>query len=138
MGAYNPILMNNSLSKIKKISLLLALVVVAATNNKSFAQNTTSISRVAITVADSKTSIWISDFPKKTTVMLIDGDNNLLGIISTNEYGAAYTSFSKPVLSVITARTLNGEINVNNKAVLKSEKIQEAVAVSENKIDNKA
>lgn len=130
--------MNKSLSTFKKISFFLALLIVAMINNKGYTQNTTSISRVAITVADSKTNIWVSDFPKKITVMLVDGDNNLLGIISTNEYGAAYTSLSKSVLSVITARTLNGEINVNNKAVQKSEKIQEAVAVSENKIDNKA
>lgn len=70
--------------------------------------------------------------------MLVDSENNLLGIISTNEYGAAYTTIDKPVLSAIVARTLNGEINVTNKAIVKTEIQHEAIASTETKPTDKA
>ena len=69
--------------------------------------------------------------------MLVDSENNLLGIISTNEYGAAYTSLNKSVFSTIIAKTLNGEIIVKNKAVIKSEKPEEVIVVNETKTTDK-
>lgn len=130
--------MKSPLATFKKISLVLFVLTLIMSTNSSFSQSTALQSRVAIKIVDAKTSIWISDFPIKATVMLVDGENNLLGMITTNEFGAAYTSLNKVVLSAIVARTLNGEVNVTNKAVIKLEKSQEAVAVSDNVPNDKA
>ena len=129
--------MSKSLSTFKKTGLILAIFLVSMLSNQAQSQNVHQPSRVAVTVSDSKTNIWISDFPKKTTVMLVDNENNLLCIISTNDYGAAYTSLNKSVVSTIIARTLNGEINVSNKALIKSEKQQDVMVVTEIKTTGK-
>ncbi len=42
--------------------------------------------------------------------MLVDADDNILGIVTTNQYGAAFTQLSKSVYTQVTARTLNGEL----------------------------
>lgn len=68
---------------------VLLLIVVLAIHAITFAQNTTSKSRVAVVSSDTKTNIWISDFPKHTSVVVSDTENNLLSVISTNAYGAA-------------------------------------------------
>ena len=51
--------------------------------NSSNAQ-TAPITRVAVAIENNQTRIWLSDFPKKTTVVLFDDNNNLLTVISTN------------------------------------------------------
>ncbi len=101
-------------------------------------QSANPISRVAITADQSNTSIWISDFPVNTPVMILDADNNLLSIVTTNRFGAAYTQLNTSVSCKITARTMNGDINVSNKAARKTEQSQQYIAKSEQDTPNKA
>ena len=101
------------------------------------AQQKAPISRVAITVDHANTNIWISDFPIKTKVMLVDADDNILGIVTTNQYGAAFTQLSKSVFTQVTARTLNGELQVVNTAVVKSALANEPIAAGDKKTGNK-
>ena len=101
------------------------------------AQQKAPISRVAITVDHANTNIWISDFPIKTKVMLVDADDNILSIITTNQYGAAFTQLSKSVFTQVTARTLNGELQVVNTAVVKSALANEPIAAGDKKTGNK-
>ena len=101
------------------------------------AQQKAPISRVAITVDHANTNIWISDFPIKTKVMLVDADDNILSIITTNQYGAAFTQLSKSVYTQVTARTLNGELQVVNTAVIKSASANEPLAAGDKKVGNK-
>ena len=101
------------------------------------AQNKALISRVAITIDKSHTNIWISDFPVKTKVILVDAEDNILGVISTNQFGAAYTQLSKSVYSKVTARTLNGELQVANTAIVKAPAGSEPIAMSESKAGDK-
>ena len=101
------------------------------------AQQKAPISRVAITVDHANTNIWISDFPIKTKVMLVDADDNILSIITTNQYGAAFTQLSKSVYTQVTARTLNGELQVVNTAVVKSASANEPLAAGNKKAGNK-
>lgn len=106
--------------------------------NNANAQEKAPISRVAITVSHANTNIWISDFPVKTKVMLVDADDNLLGVVTTNQFGAAFTQLSKSVYTQVTARTLNGELQVVNTAVVKPVSGNEPVAASEKKTGDKA
>ena len=101
------------------------------------AQDKAFISRVAITIDQSHTNIWISDFPAKTKVILVDAEDNILGVITTNQFGAAYTQLSKLVYTQVTARTLNGELQVANTAIVKALASSEPIAASESKACSK-
>ncbi len=120
--------MKNSRIKNKLASFVLVFFIMLFVNKQAFSQNETALSRVAITVENSKTNIWLSDFPKNTSVMLVDADDNLLGIITTNKFGAAYTFLNKSVPATIIARTLNGDVNATNKAVLKEDQPKDDLA----------
>lgn len=101
----------NHLSTILKTILLLAVITIA-TGFTASAQNN---SRIAVSSSEDKTNIWITDFPKNSTVLLVDADKNLLSIISTNDFGSAYFGLNKVLKTTITARTMNGEIRVSNE-----------------------
>ncbi len=97
----------------------------------------TSKSRLAVVALEAKTNIWVSDFPKSTSVVLFDEDDNLITIVSTNEFGAAYVSLPTSISTTIYAKTLNGEISVSNKAKV-AEKVEQNVAVKQVSGDTKA
>lgn len=87
-------------------------------------------SRVAVVSNETKTNIWVSDFPKKTSVVITDGNDNLLSIVSTNDFGAAYITLPTSIKTVVIAKTLNGEITVSNRAVVKDRPAETAAAVT--------
>ncbi|HEX8460052.1 MAG TPA: hypothetical protein VF623_01425, partial [Segetibacter sp.] len=64
--------------------LLTVTIVMCGFSISASAQATTLKSRVAVVANEAKTNIWVSNFPKKTAVVITDADNNLLTIISTN------------------------------------------------------
>lgn len=82
----------------------------------AFAQTTTLKSRVAVVTNDTITNIWVSDFPKKTTVIISDSNNNLLSVITTNDYGAAFICLPISIEAGVIAKTLEGDIVASNKA----------------------
>ena len=113
---------------------LLAVVLSIVTTSAQTA-GTELKSRLAVVAAENKTTIWVSDFPKSTSVILFDEEDNLISIVSTNEFGAAYISLPKSITTTIFAKTMNGEINVSNKAKLTS-KSEQNVAVKSETINN--
>ena len=129
--------MNKLPNSVKTFLSLLLLLSISFLNNTASAQEKALISRIAITVDQSYTNIWISDFPVKTKVILVDAEDNILGVVTTNQFGAAYTKFSTLVYSQITARTLNGELQVANTAVVKAIAPTDAIAASDKKAGDK-
>ncbi len=129
--------MNKLPTSYKRFLCCLLFISVSLFANLVSAQEKASISRVAITVDHTNTNIWISDFPIKIKVMLVDADDNILGIVTTNQYGAAFTQLSKSVYTQVTARTLNGELQVVNTAVVKSASANEPFAAGDKKTGNK-
>lgn len=119
-------------------AVLFSVLLLAICSTSVQAQSANHISRVAITADQSNTSIWISDFPVNTPVMILDADNNLLSIVTTNRFGAAYTQLNTSVTCKITARTMNGDINVSNKAAIKTDQSQQYIAKSEQDTPNRA
>jgi hypothetical protein len=96
-------------------------------------------SRIAVTATGGKTNIWVSDFPKNSTVLLVDADKNILSIVSTNDFGTAFLSLNKAIKTAIVARTMNGDIYVSNEPITKeSKKDVETAAVATNTINTKA
>lgn len=92
------------------------LVFASAANAQHHAR--VEASRIAVVASAEKTNIWISDFPKSSSVVVFDQDDNLISIVSTNEFGAAFISLPKRITTTIHAKTVNGEISVSNKAVV--------------------
>jgi hypothetical protein len=74
-----------------------AVVLTLAVCFSASAQEVTPKSRVAVVANESKTNIWVSDFPKNTSIIVFDSENNLLSILSTNKYGAAFISLPKGI-----------------------------------------
>lgn len=126
------------LSYSKKAFLLVTLSFISSYYFIASAQNTALNSRVAVVSNATKTNIWVSDFPKKTSVVITDNDDNLLSIISTNDFGAAYLSLPTSIKTVVIAKTLDGEIIVSNKAVIKDKQEEQTVVSNKSNDLNKA
>lgn len=129
------------MSKVFEVSLRTFLTAIVVTLSSFYfsaaAQTTTTKSRVAVVTNETKTNIWVSDFPKKTTVILSDLNNNLLSITTTNDYGAAFISLPASIETGVIAKTLDGEIIVSNKAFIK-DKSEAGIAVAERTSSNKS
>ena len=122
----NTITMTTSSNKMIKAftaAILLTIVTVSA----GFAQTTPSKSRIAVVSNESKTNIWVSDFPKQTSIVVMDSENNLLSMITTNQYGAAFISLPAGINTEVIVKTLNGEVSVSKKAVAQKIKEEENV-----------
>ena len=130
-------LINKLPNLFRLITNFIVLLSLSLLSNMAAAQDKALISRVAITIDQSHTNIWISDFPVKTKVILVDAEDNILGVVTTNQFGAAYTQLLKSVFTQVTARTLNGELQVTNTAIVKAPASSEPIAASESKADNK-
>lgn len=92
------------------------------------AQDSLKNSRISVVTNDLKTNIWVSDFPKKTSIVISDDDDNLLSIVSTNDFGAAYITLPHSVKTTVIVKTLNGEVKVSNEAVNKKQDEQTALS----------
>ena len=112
----------------KKGFLFVALITITSFCLTASAQNTTLNSRIAVVANETKTNIWVSDFPKKTSIVIFDNEDNLLSIISTNDFGAAYISLPTSIKTTVIAKTLDGEIKASNQAVNKKQEEQTAVS----------
>jgi hypothetical protein len=114
-------------------ALVLSLVLFISTAVAVSAQSTevpSLKSRIAVVATETKTNIWVSDFPKSTSIILFDEESNIIAIQSTNDFGAAYISLPKSITSTIFAKTLNGEVNVSNKAAVKGGKHEQNIVVA--------
>ncbi len=121
-------------SATKQFMKAILTVIILSVIGFSAEAQTNAKSRISIVTNDVKTNIWVSDFPKQSSVVVFDGENNILSIVSTNQYGAAFITLPQGVHSMVTVKTLNGEVSVSNKAVVKKAKEEENVVA--NDIDN--
>lgn len=121
----------------KKAFLFIAVSILTSYCFTASAQNTTLNSRVAVVTNETKTNIWVSDFPKKISIVISDNDDNLLSIVSTNDFGAAYVSLPTSIKTTVIVKTLDGEIKASNQAVIKKQE-QQTAAADVNKDPNKA
>lgn len=128
--------MSSVASKIKVILAVVAIVI--SMNSTVSAQGTALKSRVAVVANDIKTSIWVSDFPKNTSVVIFDGENNLISITTTNNYGAAFISLPKGVKNGVIVKTIDGEISASNKSVIKNKQEEQNIAANYQDDSNKA
>ena len=114
--------MKNS-SKYVRLFVLVLLLMVASLSNIALAQEVTKTenlkSRVSIDTGENQTKIWVTDFPKNTSVVIFDIDYNLISVVSTDDYGSAYINVNETIKNWIYAKTLNGEIIVTNKPIIK-------------------
>lgn len=119
-------------SSFKYLVLSIAFTLLGIASTFAQGSDATALkSRIAVVASETKTSVWVSDFPKSTSVVLFDEENNILSIVSTNEYGAAYIALPKAITSTVFAKTLNSEVSASNKAVLKAGKQEQNVAAKE-------
>ena len=95
-------------------------------------------SRVAVVANEAKTNIWVSDFPKQTSIVIYDTENNLLSITSTNNFGAAFLSLPKGLKTGVIVKTMDGEVSASNKAVIKNKKEEQNVVSTYHDETNKA
>ena len=108
-----------------------AIIAASSVFVNASAQSTVLSSRVAVVTNETKTNIWVSDFPKKTSIVISDNDDNLLSIVSTNDFGAAYISLPTSIKTTVIVKTLDGEIKVSNQAVIKKQDEQTALSKSD-------
>ena len=104
----------------KAMKTILAIIILVVSFNTLSAQDNGTKSRVAVVANDQKTNIWVSDFPKNTSIVIYDSNDNLLSITTTNAYGAAFLSLPKGVKIGVVVKTIDGEISVSNKSVIKN------------------
>ena len=114
-------------AKFFKSFLTVIVAIIALGITSASAQETTLKSRVAVVANDTKTNIWISDFPKNTSVIIYDTEDNLLSILSTNNYGAAYLSLPKGIKTGVIVKTIDGEITASNKAAIRIKSEEQSV-----------
>ncbi len=117
---------------------IFAILVLVVSFNSASAQSNTNKSRVAVVANDIKTNIWVSDFPKNTSIVIYDANDNLLSITSTNNYGAAFLSLPKSVTTGVVVKTIDGEISASNKSVIKNQQPEQNVASNYLDDSNKA
>lgn len=120
-----------------KAFFVVAFVSISSLFLTASAQNAPAVSRIAVVTNETKTNIWVSDFPKKTSIVISDNDDNLLSIVSTNDFGAAYITIPTSIKSTVIVRTLDGEIKASNQAVNKKTEAQTALSTASKDV-NKA
>ena len=115
-----------------------AIIITLVSFSAVSAQSNTSKSRIAVVSNESKTNIWVSDFPKQTSIVVLDSENNLLSIVTTNQYGAAFISLPQGINTEVTVKTLNGEVVASKKAAAQKMKAEENVVSNEKDNSTKA
>ncbi len=96
------------------------IVSLTALSLSASAQQATSKSRVAVVAGETKTKIWVTAFPKKVNIVIMDSENNMLSMTTTNEYGAAYITLPAGVATSVIVKTLDGTTEVSNKSAVKT------------------
>lgn len=119
-------------------SVLAVIIVVLISFNTLSAQDLYSKSRVAVIANDEKTNIWVSDFPKNTSIVIYDSNDNLLSITTTNSYGAAFLSLPKGIKSGVVVKTIDGEVSASNKSVIKNKQTEQNIVSNYQDDSNKA
>ncbi len=122
----------------KAMKSILAIIILVVSFNTASAQDNGTKSRVAVVANDHKTNIWVSDFPKNTSIVIYDSNDNLLSITTTNVYGAAFLSLPKGVKTGVVVKTIDGEISVTNKSVIKNIPSEQNIASNYLDDSNKA
>lgn len=117
--------MTSSIAQIVKGTI--AIILVAFSMNSASAQTAPAKSRVAVVANDTKTNIWVSDFPKNTSIMIFDSEDNLLSMTSTNDFGALFLSLPKGIKTGVIVKTVDGEITVSNKSVIKNKQEEQNI-----------
>jgi uncharacterized UPF0146 family protein len=135
---YNYKNMTPVVPRILKSVFSIFLLAVTLNCTSASAQNVAAKSRVAVVTNDVKTNIWISDFPKNTSVIVYDSEDNLLSILSTNDFGSAYLSLPKSVKTGVIVKTIDGEITATNKSVIKNKPEEQNVVTTYQEESNKA
>lgn len=126
---YSKITIMTSNSTCFKIGFLsIAFILLSAYYFIASAQSSTSNSRVAVVTNDSKTNIWVSDFPKKTSIVIFDNEDNLLSVVSTNDFGAAFVTLPTSTRTSVVVKTMNGEVKASNQVVIKKQEEQTVVS----------
>ena len=114
-----------------------AISIIALSMNTASAQ-TAAKSRIAVVANDIKTNIWVSDFPKNTSIAIYDTENNLLSMTSTNDYGATFLSLPRGLQSGIVVKTIDGEISASNKVISKNKQTEQNIVFTYQDDSNKA
>lgn len=118
--------------------VIAAVVFIFCLNITVSAQSNESKSRVAVFTSDVKTNIWVSDFPKNASIVIYDGDNNLISITTTNNFGAAFLSLPKNLKSGVIVKTIDGEISATNKTGNKNNQQEQNIVSTDQDDSNKA
>lgn len=114
--------MQNMTTKFTTLAKFFIAVIVSLTalSLSTSAQDVTAKSRVAVVASETKTKIWVSSFPKKANIVIMDSENNMLSMTTTNDYGAAYITLPAGVSTSVIVKTLDGTIEVSNKSAVKT------------------
>lgn len=130
--------MNTVVSKVTKAIATLVIVMVCGFSAVAAEQGTTLKSRIAVVNNQTKTNIWVSNFPKNTSIIVLDSENNLVTVTTTNAYGATYISLPVNAKGNITVKTINGEVVASNTVVVKEKVQEENLALAQYEFSNKA
>lgn len=130
--------MNPVASKVLKAIVSLVVVLICGFSFSANAQNKATQSRIAVVSNETKTNIWVSNFPKQASIIVLDSENNLITVTTTNAYGATYISLPVNVKNSITVKTMNGEVVASNKVVVKETAPEETLAIAQQEFSNKA
>lgn len=127
---------------VKSVKGILAVIILIACFSSTASAQTIKAasytnSKVTVIAADSKTSIAISNFPKKTRVVVFDSEDNLISIVSTDNTGAANVTLPTTVKNTIYVKTLNGEVLASNKTEVENNNT-EGLASQQPDTSNKA
>lgn len=74
--------------------------------------NNKAESRIAVTSNTESTKIYLSDFPANSLIIISDAENNLVSVVTSNNFGAAVIHISKQITKNITAKNIEGNISV--------------------------
>lgn len=105
--------MKNAFSSSLK-AIIAVIISLSALSLSASAQEAKTTSRVAVVANEIKTKIWVSDFPKNTTVVVMDSENNMLTLTTTNQFGAAYIALPAGTSAKVTVKTLDGGVVASN------------------------
>ncbi|MCW3081667.1 hypothetical protein [Segetibacter sp.] len=120
--------MTSNSTYFKNVFLSIAVILLSSYCFTASAQNATPNSRVAVITNETKTNIWVSDFPKKTSIVIFDNEDNLLSVVSTNDFGAAFVTLPTSIKTSVIVKTLNGEVRASNQVAIKNQEEQTVVA----------
>lgn len=97
-------------------ALVAVIISLSALSLSASAQEAKAVSRVAVVANETSTRIWVSDFPKNATIVIMDSEDKLVAMTTTNEYGAAFVNLPAGANTKMTVKTLDDEVVASNYA----------------------